>query len=244
MQGPDFVVPVGSDQQQVPDVGLGHQVFDQIQSGRIEPLQIVEEQRERMLRARKHADEAPEHELEAALRILRRQVGQRRGLADDELDFGHQVHDEPCVRSQRLLQRLAPSRQLRLALREQRPDQTLEGLRQRRIRDVALVLVELARGEQSARRHQRPVQLVDHRRLADARIARDEHQLRPAAADRALEGGEQGRDLARAPVEPFGNDQPVRRVALAERECVDAAAVPPKRRDTGADHARLPPAVW
>ena len=109
MQGPNFVVPVGSDQQQVPDVGLGHQVFDQIQSGRIEPLEIVEEQRERMLRARKHADEAPEHELEAALRILRRQVGQWRGLADDELDFGHQVHDEPCVRSQRLLQCLAPS---------------------------------------------------------------------------------------------------------------------------------------
>jgi hypothetical protein len=37
-------------------------------------LQIVEEQRERMLLAREHAEEAPENHLEAVLRVLRRQV--------------------------------------------------------------------------------------------------------------------------------------------------------------------------
>jgi hypothetical protein len=41
-------------------------------------LQIIEEQRERMLLAREHPEEAPEHHLEAVLRILRRQVGDRR----------------------------------------------------------------------------------------------------------------------------------------------------------------------
>ena len=102
-------------------------------------------------------------------------------------------------------------------------DQALKGLRQRRIGDVALVLVELARGEEPARRHQRLVQLVDDRGLADAGIAGDQHQLRRAARDDAIEGGEQGLDLALSPVELLGDQEPVGRVVFAEREGLDAA---------------------
>ena len=40
--------------------------------------------------------------------------------------------------------RVAPTRQFGVALAQQRPDQALKGLRERRIGDVALVLVELA----------------------------------------------------------------------------------------------------
>jgi hypothetical protein len=40
------------------------------------------------------------------------------------------------------------------------------------------------------------VQLVDHRGLADAGIARDQHEFRPAAFDHAVEDGEQRLDLA------------------------------------------------
>ena len=43
------------------------------------------------------------------------------------------------------MKRIAPVRQLRFALAQQRADQALKGLRQGGIRDVALVLVELAR---------------------------------------------------------------------------------------------------
>ena len=121
------------------------------------------------------------------------------------------------------LKGVAPARQLGLALAEKRPDQALKGLRQRRIGDVALVLVELAGGEQAARRHQHLVQLIDDRGLADAGIARDQHQLRRAAADDAVEGGEQGLDLALSPVELLGDQEPVGRVVFAEREVVDAA---------------------
>ena len=86
---------------------------------------------------------------------------------------------------------VAPRAQLRFALAEKRPNQALEGLGQRRVGDVALVLVELAGGEQPARRHQHLVQLVDDRGLADAGIAGDQHQLRRPLADDAVEGGEQ-----------------------------------------------------
>ncbi len=71
-------------------------------------------------------------------------------------------------------------------------DQALKGLCQRRIGDVALVLVELAGGEEPPHWHQRLVQLIDDGGLADAGISRDQHQLRPAALDDAIEGGEQG----------------------------------------------------
>jgi hypothetical protein len=49
------------------------------------------------------------------------------------------------------------------------------------------------------------VQLIDHGRLADAGIAGDQHQLRRAALDDAVEGGEQRLDLALAPIQPLRN---------------------------------------
>ncbi len=140
--------------------GWVNRSLEQVERRRVEPLQIVEEERERMLRPGEDAEEAPEHQLEAALRVLRRQLGDRRLLADDELQLRDEVDDELAVRPQRLAKRVAPRGQLGLALAEERPDQALERLRQRRVRDVALVLVELAGGEQAARRNERLVQLV------------------------------------------------------------------------------------
>ena len=44
-----------------------------------------------------------------------------------------------------------------------------------------------------------------------------------AALDDAVEGGEQGIDLARSPVQLLGDQQPVWRVVFAKRKLVDAA---------------------
>ena len=109
MGGIDFVVSVGADQHQVPHIRLGQQILEQIERCRIEPLQIVEEQRQRMLRPREYADESPEHELESALRVLWRKLGDRRLFADDELQFGDEIHHEPSVRTQRLVKGIAPA---------------------------------------------------------------------------------------------------------------------------------------
>ena len=143
--------------------------------------------------------------------------------------------DELTIRAQRLAQSVAPAGQLGLALAQKRADQALEGLRQRRIRDVALVLVELAGGEQAARRHQRLVQLIDDGGLADAGISGDQHQLRRAARDDAVEGGEQGLDLALPAVQLLGNQQPVGRVVFAQREGVDPADAPPIPQGSAGD---------
>ena len=130
---------------------------------------------------------------------------------------------ERRVGLQRRAQRLAPTVQLGFALAEQPADQALERLRQRRIRDVALVLVELARREQAARRHERLVQLVDHRGLADAGIAGDQHQLGRARRHHPLERLEQPPDLRLASVELFGDAQDVGDVVGAERERRDGS---------------------
>src|SRR5215468_3757166 len=121
-----------------------------------------------MLRPREHSDESPKDELESTLGVLRRKVWNRRRFSDDELQFRNKVCNEPAVLAQRITKRLAPFAQLRLVLAEQGTDEVLKGLRQRGIRDVALVLIELAGAEKAARRHQHLVQLVNHRGLADA----------------------------------------------------------------------------
>jgi hypothetical protein len=153
----DFVVPIGADHQQVLHVRLGQQVGEHVERRRVEPLQIVKKERQRMFGSREDTDEASEHQLEPPLRLLRRQLRDRRWFADNELQLGDEVDDEPAVRAQRLAERVAPAGQLDVALAQKRSDQALKRLRQRRIGDVALVLVELAGDEKGARRHERLV---------------------------------------------------------------------------------------
>ena len=95
MGGIDFVVAVSANQHQVLHIRPGQQILEQIERCRIEPLQVVEEQRERMFRPREYADKSPEHQLEAALRVLWRQLGNRWLLADDVLQFRDEIDNEP-----------------------------------------------------------------------------------------------------------------------------------------------------
>src|SRR6188472_862090 len=87
MGGIDFVVAIGSDQQQMPHIHLSQQILEQIECRRVEPLQIVEKQGERMFRPCEYADESPEHQLEAALRVLWRKIRDGRLFSYDELQF-------------------------------------------------------------------------------------------------------------------------------------------------------------
>ena len=221
--GADFVVPIGADHQQGLHIPLGQEILEHSERSRIEPLQIVEEERQRMVRPGEHTDEPPEHQLETPLRVLRRELRHGRLVADEERQCGDEVHHEPSVRLQRLTKRGAPAVQLGLALPQKVPDEALKRLRERRIRDVALVLVKLACGKEAAGRHEHFMQLVDDGGLADAGRAGDQHQLRHPARHDAVEGREQRVDLARAPIEFLGHHQPVRRVVCAEREGVDPA---------------------
>src|SRR3977135_3434572 len=152
VRGADLVVTVGANQQQVPHLWMRDQVHEEVERRCIKPLQIVKKQGERMLLAREYAKEAPEHHLETVLRVLRRQVRDRRLFSDHELQLGNEVDDELAIRAQRLGEGLAPAAKLLRSVGEERADKALEGLAQRRVWDVALVLVDLARRKQATRR--------------------------------------------------------------------------------------------
>src|SRR5215472_17460255 len=113
MRGSDFIVAVGADEEKIAEVGPAQQVFEQVERRRVEPLQIVKEERQGMYRPGKDANELAKHQLEAPLRVLRRKLGDWRRLSDYELHFGNQIRNQTRVWSQRLLQRVAPRRQVR-----------------------------------------------------------------------------------------------------------------------------------
>ena len=74
---------------------------------------------------------------------------------------GNEVDHKLAVRSHRLQNGAPPLANIRFAFHQNLAYQCLEGLCQGCVWNVALVLVELAGGEEAARRNERLVQLVD-----------------------------------------------------------------------------------
>src|SRR5580692_5271102 len=111
-------------------------------------------------------------------------------------------------------------------------DQHLESLCQGRVRNVALVMIELARREKPARRNKDLVQLVYHRRFADARITGHKYELWPTLRHDPVEGRKQCAHLALSTIQLLGNHQPVWKVLFAKREFVDVVLRPPLAKTT------------
>src|SRR4051812_27180752 len=105
-----------------------------------------------MLGAREDIDEPPQDQMKASLRVARRQFGDRRLFTNDMDQFRDELDHQDAVRIQGFAQCLAPLSQLFIAFAEQRSDEALKGLRQRRVRNVALELVKLTRAEQATGR--------------------------------------------------------------------------------------------
>src|SRR5262249_1165036 len=222
MRGSDFVIAVGAYEEKIAGIGSAQQVSHQVERRGVEPLQVIEEERQGMFRPSEDTDELTKHQLETPLRVLWRKLRDRRWRSDNERHFRNEIHNQSCVQSQRLPQRVAPGREVGFTFAEQRPDQALKGLCQSRVGNVAFVLIELTGSEQAARQYQHRLQFVDDRGLTDPRIARDQDQFRGATVDDAIEGGEQGLDLTSPPVEFLGNQEPVGPVSFTEWEVINA----------------------
>ena len=137
MDGIDFVVAVCADQHEVLQIRSGQEILKQVERRRVEPLKIVEEERQRMSRLREHADKPPKHKLETSPRVLWRKLRDRRLVTDDKLKLGNEIGHEPPVRAERLQKGVAPTAQLVVPLPEERPNETVKSLRQRGIRNIA-----------------------------------------------------------------------------------------------------------
>ena len=77
MSGIDFVVAISTNQHEVLQLRTRQQILQQVERCRVQPLQIVEKQGQRMLLPREYADESAKHQLEAPLSILWRNFRNR-----------------------------------------------------------------------------------------------------------------------------------------------------------------------
>src|ERR1700755_1622502 len=88
---------------------MEEEIFDERQGGRIEPLQVIDENDERMFRPRKNGDEPLEHGLKWQLGIERREDSHGRLWADQPNEVGNEVGQQAALISDSFLDRISPA---------------------------------------------------------------------------------------------------------------------------------------
>src|SRR5262249_13964398 len=109
-------------------------------------------------------------------------------------------------------------------------NEALQGLNERGVGNIALMLVELAARKQATRRNEHLVQFVDDRRLADARISGHQYELRNTGGNDTFKCGEQCLAFAVAAVKLFGNKQSIGSIVGASRERIDPSRRLPRHQ--------------
>src|SRR5580704_8936265 len=122
MRRADFVVPVGADDQEVFNIGMTEEMFDEAESRDIQPLKVIEKKGQRMFFLSKDAKEPSEHRLKPVLRFLRRELWNARLSTDDQFKLGDKVGDELPVRPDSFPDLLLPQVHLVLALAQNLAD--------------------------------------------------------------------------------------------------------------------------
>ena len=214
---PHFLLAKGADQEQPARVAVGREHLHQRQRRQIGPLQVVEEDRERLAGRQERAEEATEDVSEAGDRLSRARLGQRRLRAQDQLEVRDHVRNHRAVRPQGLLQATAQRRQPGLRQRQRLADEVLQRADPREVRKVATVQIELAGREPTVSGGDPGLHLVHERRLSDAGATRHQHHL-DLTRGHTLQGAEQGGLLCLAAVEVVGHQEVIPSIALAERE--------------------------
>ncbi|MCY1014135.1 hypothetical protein OV079_53210 [Nannocystis pusilla] len=149
------------------------------------PLQVVEEQRERLAVVRERLQQADEDRLEARLTLGRRQRRDRRLRAEHQLELGQDVDHELSERTERGRQRGPPAPDVAVALGQQPQHRRPQRLDVRVVRPGLAQLIELAGVEAAAQRSHAGLQGVDEGGLADAGGAAHQHDLGPALRTRS-----------------------------------------------------------
>ncbi len=223
MRRAHFIVAIGADQQQVAGVRVREQMLYEHQARGVDPLQVIQEEHQRMLLAREHRDELPKHHAEPVLRFGRGQRRYGRLLADDQLYLGQHIDDELAVDTDRRLNPLAPAGDACFAFGQQLRHQFAKRLGQCGVGNVTLVLIELAGNEIAVPCDDRLAQCIDQRRLADSGVPGDGRQLRLAGCGHAVECGEEHRCFRFTSVQLVRDLEALRNVFRAERERLDTA---------------------
>ncbi|MNS57702.1 hypothetical protein D3C72_905980 [compost metagenome] len=221
-----LVVAVRADEQEGRALAALEQPLHERERGRVAPLQVVEEEHQRVLGAREGANQALNRHQKAVLLLGGVQGDHRRRLADHPGELRHQIDGDAPVRPEGRHQPFAPARQALLGLGHELAHQPAEGLRDGRVGQVPTELVELALEEPAVAADDRLAHVVDQCRLADAGGARDRHERGDGVGGRA-EGLEDRAGLGVAVMQALGHAKLRHDVALSELEGRDLTGVAP-----------------
>src|SRR3569833_542151 len=182
----DFVIAIGPDHQQVMQVGSDEQRFQQVERRGIGPLQIIEKEHERMLRAGEYPDEPPQGNLKQSMGLPWRNLRSRRLRADHELELGYELDHCAPAQPNRLAQRAAPALQLEVSPASfEAQTERSEGPSNGSVGNITLVRVELACSKQAARRHNCLVKLMDEGGFANSGITAHQQKFRSSTPGNA-----------------------------------------------------------
>src|SRR5262249_952882 len=176
------------------------QIAQEVERGAIQPLQIVDEEDERMLDSGEHAHETLQGSLEAHLCLLRRKLRDRLLRTDDQLQVGCASADELGARGERFSDVVEQGGEGGVDGEEDGTEEIAEGSGNRRERNVTLTRVELTGDEESASADDDLLKLVDDGGFSGSGVSRYEDERLPAVAGDALERIDQPGDLTHAAV--------------------------------------------
>src|SRR5258708_30182240 len=95
--------------------GMSDELFEQPEGGRVQPLEIVEKQHQRVFFSSERAEESSQHRFESVLGFLRREFRYRWLLTDHQLQFGDQVEHQLAIGTERFEDSIPPMNNLLLA---------------------------------------------------------------------------------------------------------------------------------
>ncbi|MFT3769649.1 MAG: glycoside hydrolase family 1 protein [Minicystis sp.] len=221
--GADLARPERAEQEHVPALRVRGQGAQRPQRRRVRPLQVVEEEHERSLLGGHGADEGLERGVEAVLGLHRARRRDLRWIPEDLAELRDQLGQHAPIRGHGLADPPEGLRPALLGLGGERPREGAERLDHRRIRHVRRAQVELARSEPAALRGDGVPHRLDEGGLADAGVARQEHQLGPAGRTPG-EGVMEDGKLVLAAVQALGQRKLPGEIELTQLE---------RRDDTG-----------
>src|SRR4051794_23176174 len=109
MAGEDFIVAVSANQQQMRQSWLAQQQRQQLQRRHISPLQVIDEDYQRMLGRGKDRDKLAEFMVETVLRLLYRQHDDRGLFPDQQAQLWNDINDDLRIVAQCLQQLFLPA---------------------------------------------------------------------------------------------------------------------------------------
>ncbi len=220
--GSNFGVPVCPDDQHMGEASVRGDGPDEVQACRVGPLDVVQEQDERVRPVGEDLHEVLKDKMKAVLGFLGPDLGDVGLPAYDELDLGDDVRDDLPVRAQGGIKLFSPFLYTLLALGQELAGQAMEGLNDGAVGHGPAQLIVFAGDEISPLPHDGIADLAHQGGFADARLAGNQQDLHVPVAH-PLEGLEQDLKLMLPSHQDLGDVELQREVVPGKLEGLDAA---------------------